>query len=124
METFLSVVRKRSISKAAAELYATQPTISLRVKRLESELGFEILTRSWRGVELTPQGRHIVPIIADHILRLKSAVDLAKNGSTESGPRVSSTLMQHRPQWPSTNGWWAEASPSSSRRSADSKEFT
>lgn len=85
METFLSVVRKRSISKAAAELYATQPTISLRVKRLESELGFEILTRSWRGVELTPQGRHIVPIIADHILRLKSAVDLAKNGSTESG---------------------------------------
>lgn len=85
METFLSVVRNRSISKAAAELYATQPTISLRIKRLEAELGFEVLTRSWRGVELTPQGRHILPVIADHIIRLTSAVDMAQNDAVHLG---------------------------------------
>jgi DNA-binding transcriptional LysR family regulator len=93
MRTFLSVARNRSISKAAQEMFATQPTVSLRIKRLEAELGFPVLTRSWRGVELTPQGRHILPTIADHLIRLQTATTMAQQEDAHSG--TTSILNAH-----------------------------
>lgn len=93
MRTFLSVARNRSISKAAHELFATQPTVSVRIKRLEHELGFPVLTRSWRGVELTPQGHHILPTIADHLIRLETAMSMAADDAGHSG--VPSIMSAH-----------------------------
>lgn len=93
MRTFLSVARNRSISKAAQEMFATQPTVSLRIKRFEAELGFPVLTRSWRGVELTPQGRHILPTIADHLIRLQTATTMAQQEDAHSG--TASILNAH-----------------------------
>lgn len=93
MRTFLSVARNRSISRAAQELFATQPTISLRIKRMEAELGFAVFSRSWRGAELTPQGRHVLPTIADHLIRLQTATAMAQQDGGHSG--VSSILDAH-----------------------------
>lgn len=93
MRTFLSVARNRSISRAARELFATQPTISLRVKRLESELGFPVFSRSWRGVELTPEGRHILPTIADHLFRLQTASTMTQEETGHAG--IASILNAH-----------------------------
>ena len=93
MRTFLSVARNHSISRAAQELFATQPTISLRIKRMEAELGFAVFSRSWRGVELTPQGRHILPTIADHLIRLQTATTMAQQDGGHSG--TSSILDAH-----------------------------
>ena len=59
IESFLAVVKYGSISKAAASLYISQPTLSRRITELEKELGTSLLIRQ-RGrsrVELTPQGR-------------------------------------------------------------------
>ncbi|MEO9247739.1 LysR family transcriptional regulator [Citricoccus nitrophenolicus] len=93
MRTFLSVARNRSISRAAQELFATQPTISLRIKRMEAELGFAVFSRSWRGAELTPQGRHVLPTIADHLIRLQTATAMAQQDGGHSG--TSSILDAH-----------------------------
>lgn len=93
MRTFLSVARNRSISRAAQELFATQPTISLRIKRMEAELGFAVFSRSWRGAELTPQGRHVLPTIADHLIRLQTATAMAQQDGGHSG--ASSILDAH-----------------------------
>lgn len=93
MRTFLSVARNRSISRAAQELFATQPTISLRIKRMEAELGFAVFSRSWRGAELTPQGRHVLPTIADHLIRLQTATAMAQQDSGHTG--TSSILDAH-----------------------------
>lgn len=93
MRTFLSVARNRSISRAAQELFATQPTVSLRIKRMEAELGFPVFERSWRGAELTPQGRHVLPTIADHLIRLQTATAMAQQEGGHSG--TSSILDAH-----------------------------
>jgi len=93
MRTFLSVARNRSISRAAQELYATQPTVSLRVKRIEQELGFSVFHRSWKGVELTPEGRHILPTVADYLFRLQTAKQMTLESTFHTG--VSSILEAH-----------------------------
>lgn len=93
MRTFLSVARNRSISRAAQELYATQPTVSLRIKRIEQELGFSVFLRSWQGVDLTPEGRHILPTIADYLFRLQTAKQMTQEAVGHSG--ISSIIDAH-----------------------------
>lgn len=93
MRTFLCVARNRSISRAAQELFATQPTVSLRIKRLEAELGFPVFNRSWRGVELTPEGRHILPTIADHLFHFQTAATMHQQRTDHSG--TASILDAH-----------------------------
>ena len=56
----LHITEKKSMNKAAADLFITQPTLSSTVRELEEELGFAIFVRSNRGVELTPDGEEFL----------------------------------------------------------------
>ncbi len=56
IQTFLAVARTGSFSQAAVELFRTQPSVSLKIQNLESELGHQLLERRPQGVSLTPAG--------------------------------------------------------------------
>lgn len=56
LETFLAVAELGSFSLAAQHLHVTQPSVTGRVQRLESALGTQLLIRTTRQMELTPQG--------------------------------------------------------------------
>lgn len=56
LESFLVVARHGHITRAAQELFITQPALSQQLRRLEQELGVALLTRTPQGVELTPAG--------------------------------------------------------------------
>ncbi|MCZ8521563.1 MULTISPECIES: LysR family transcriptional regulator [Paenibacillus] len=53
---FYTVARTGSLSKAAQELYITQPAVSHSIKQLEKELGGQLFFRSSKGVRLTGEG--------------------------------------------------------------------
>lgn len=59
IEAFLSIVRCRSISASAKELFVTQPALSRRLNALESELGYPLLLRQkgMHTVQLTREGQ-------------------------------------------------------------------
>ena len=53
---FLTVAREGNVTRAAASLHVTQPTLSRQLADLEQELGRELLVRESRGVTLTDDG--------------------------------------------------------------------
>ncbi len=53
---FYAVSNTGNISKAAKELYISQPAISKSIQKLEENLGVKLFDRSSRGVTLTPEG--------------------------------------------------------------------
>jgi DNA-binding transcriptional LysR family regulator len=53
---FESVARHRHFTRAADELHIAQSALSNQVRRLEDELGVELLRRTTRSVELTEAG--------------------------------------------------------------------
>ncbi len=57
IKTFLEVAATGSFVAASERLFVTQSAVSLRVKRLEAELGRPLFTRSKAGAELTSAGR-------------------------------------------------------------------
>lgn len=53
----LEAARQNSISKAAENLFVSQPALSAQIRRLENELGCELFHREPQGVSLTAAGR-------------------------------------------------------------------
>ncbi|SFR69636.1 LysR family transcriptional regulator [Anaeromicropila populeti] len=53
---FCSVAEHKNISKAASELYISQPAISKAIQKLEQNLGVTLFHRNSRGVLLTAEG--------------------------------------------------------------------
>ena len=56
LKIFISVAELKSFSKAAKELYLTQPTVSQHITTLESFLGITLLNRTGKGILLTNAG--------------------------------------------------------------------
>ncbi|MEW8956190.1 LysR family transcriptional regulator [Clostridium sp.] len=55
--TFYTTAKLGSISKAAKELFTSQPAVSHSIKLLEEKLGGQLFYRTPRGVELTLEGK-------------------------------------------------------------------
>jgi DNA-binding transcriptional LysR family regulator len=69
LEVFYAVARHLNFSRAAEELYISQPAVSKHVKDLEKDLGVDLFRRNGRRVELTDAGR-LVYDYAGHALVL------------------------------------------------------
>lgn len=61
IECFLAVARTGNLSRAAEEMFLTQPTLTARLKALEEELGDQLFVRTSRGMRLTEAGREFMP---------------------------------------------------------------
>jgi len=57
---FLAAAERGSVSQAAVDLHLSQSALSEAVRKLEVELGVELLARSSRGVAVTPAGAVLV----------------------------------------------------------------
>jgi LysR family hydrogen peroxide-inducible transcriptional activator len=79
LQFFLALVRRRSFSKAAADSFVSQSTLSSAIKELEGVLGRQLVDRSTRHFSLTPAGKDVAERAAK-ILAL--AEDLARSVST------------------------------------------
>ena len=81
---FLAVAEERNITRAAALLHVTQPTLSRQLHDLERELGCELFERG-RRIALTEEGRYLQR-------RAREIVDLAE--STEASLRANDELVE------------------------------
>ena len=57
---FYTVAKCGSLTKAAEELYISQPAVSQSVKQLENQLGITLFNRTHKGMELSAQGGKLI----------------------------------------------------------------
>jgi len=56
LKIFVTVVEHKNFSRAAEELYLSQPSVSLQIRNLENQLGTKLINRSPKHLELTQSG--------------------------------------------------------------------
>ena len=79
---FWVTAREGSVSRAAAQLHLTTPTISAQIRELERALGGPLFLRKGRGLELTDSG-HLVKRYAEEIFGLgKELLDTLRGRPT------------------------------------------
>lgn len=74
---FLVVAREESFTRAAEQLFISQPTLSKQLKSLEEELGKKLFVRHSFSVELTEEGRLLRTLAEDMITleeKIKSSI--------------------------------------------------
>lgn len=57
LEYFIKVVECGSVTKAAQELYLSQPSLTKAISSLEAEYDLKLFDRTAKGLSLTPKGR-------------------------------------------------------------------
>ena len=112
-QVFRVVAGTGSITKAARELFISQPAVSAHIKAVEKRFGQVLFERTPKGVELTSVGREVL----NHVNRLfalyeeiPSVVDAANNrvhgevvvaaSSTPGAYRVPALLMKFQQKYP------------------------
>jgi DNA-binding transcriptional LysR family regulator len=82
-----------NFSRAAENLFVSQPTFSYQIRLLEEEVGFAIFERSGRGAALTPAGTQFVAALAGLREELKRAVEQGQNFSARYRDSITVSLM-------------------------------
>ena len=86
---FYTVAKCGSLTKAAEELFISQPAVSQAIKQLEGQLGTSLFNRTHRGMELSVQGGKLIFKQVEEALAL---LDAAENKLIELKTTASGTI--------------------------------
>ncbi|MBQ7879787.1 MAG: LysR family transcriptional regulator [Clostridia bacterium] len=86
---FYTVAKSGSLTKAADELYISQPAVSRSIKQLETQLGVTLFTRTHRGMVLSAQGGKVIFAQVERALNL---LNEAENRIEEMQNSATGTL--------------------------------
>ncbi len=85
----IEVARTLNFSRAADNLFVSQPTFSYQIKLLEEEIGFTIFERNGKGAALTPAGAQFVSFLTGMRQDLKRAIEQGQNFSAKYQDSIS-----------------------------------
>ena len=74
LQVFYTVAKQLSFTKAAEQLFMTQPAVTFQVKQLEEHFNARLFDRTHGKIMLTPTG-HMVLEYAERILSLSEELD-------------------------------------------------
>lgn len=82
-----------NFSRAADNMFVSQPTFSYQIRLLEEEVGFMIFERSGKGASLTPAGAQFVSFLTGMRQDLKRAIEQGQNFSVQYQDSISICMM-------------------------------
>ena len=89
----IELARTLNFSRAADNMFVSQPTFSYQIRLLEEEVGFAIFERSGRGAALTPAGAQFVSFLTGMRQELKRAIEQGQNFSAKYRDSISVCMM-------------------------------
>lgn len=79
LRLFESVARLRNFTRAAEELFLTQPAVSIQIKRLEDSVGLPLFEQIGKRIYLTEAGQAMYQAVQDVLGRLETMKDEVLN---------------------------------------------
>jgi len=93
--TFLAVKKHLNFTRAAEELFLSQPAISRQIQQLGRELGAPLFERIGKALFLTEAGRTLLPLAQDLLGRMERLTEAVREyGSVKN--RLFSCLAATR----------------------------
>ena len=75
LHVLIALSHNENISKAAEELNVTQSAVSQALKNLESKVGFPIVTRQGKSVNLTENGMRLAKVAKQYFKRIEETIE-------------------------------------------------
>lgn len=88
LQYFVALAERRHFGQAAERCHVSQPTLSTQIKKLEQELGVDLIERNSRTLLLTEVGEQVL----DHARRVIEETEIIKRLSRLSDDPLSGSL--------------------------------
>jgi len=82
-----------NFSRAAENMFVSQPTLTYQIRLLEEEIGFAVFERSGKGASLTPAGAQFVSFLTGMRQDLKRAIEQGQNFSAKYRDSISVCMI-------------------------------
>ena len=76
----VALAREKHFGRAAAACFVSQPTLSVAIRKLESELGVTLFERSMQDVHVTPVGEQVVAQAQQVLSQVSAIKDMVVQG--------------------------------------------
>ena len=96
LEQIIEVATTGTISQAAINLYVTQPSLSLSIKKAEDELGTKLFERNSTGMILTPLGNEFVDRAKEILEQVDALSDACRSNKMVIPLELSLASIGHR----------------------------
>lgn len=84
IQCFLAVAKTKNFTRAALDLYISQPVLSRKIASMEEELGLTLFDRSGKTIQLTAAGKKMLDFFQKYVEELDSLLtDLAQERKKE-----------------------------------------
>ncbi len=93
--TFKSVYKNGNFSKAAKELFISQPAVSQQIVMLEAHVGYKLFNRKSKGVEPTEYAKLLNNLIIEALDRLESVENGFREKAFNANKLVSVGISKH-----------------------------
>ena len=106
---FRELANVKSFKKAAETLFVSVPTLSIAIKKLETELGSELLIRKHSSIELTDDGRELYACLQHSLTNIDRHVDAIKTHARKRNSmlRIGIVFSLQQRVWSSLlNDFW------------------
>lgn len=81
MRYFVAIAEQSNFTHAAARLNIAQPALSVQIRRLEEEIGAQLLIREARGVKLTRAGSFFLGRARETLTQIEQSVELTRRAA-------------------------------------------
>lgn len=92
---FKAVADEHSFTRAAARIGVAQSTLSHKIKRLETNMGIRLLTRTTRSVALTEAGERLLRVMAPRMAEIEEEIAQLMEFRERPSGSIRLTLSQH-----------------------------
>jgi DNA-binding transcriptional LysR family regulator len=89
LEAFVAIAELGSFNRAADYLNLSQAALSHRIRKIETDLGVQLLIRSTRDVLLTKEGQALLPQVRRNLTLLSEAYDGLRKRSRSKQDRLA-----------------------------------
>ena len=89
----IELSRTLNFSRAAENMFVSQPTFSYQIRLLEEEIGFSIFERTGRGASVTPAGAQFIAYLVNMREEMKRAIEQGQNFSAKYRDTIRLSLM-------------------------------
>ncbi|MCE4956411.1 LysR family transcriptional regulator [Macrococcoides caseolyticum] len=101
-EYYIAVVEYKSFTKASAYLHISQPSLTAAIKKLENELGYQLLMRSTKDVKITERGILFYQYAKEIVHKYHQTVEQMYDLNYSNNPKIKIGILESTSKWVST----------------------
>ncbi|WP_436854634.1 LysR substrate-binding domain-containing protein [Staphylococcus caeli] len=99
LEYFVAVVNYNSFTKAANFLHISQPSLTTTIKKMEADLGYDLLMRSTKDIKITEKGIHFYNYAQQLIQNYHQTLEKMHDLKMGHVAKIKISILESTNQW-------------------------